>query len=249
MSTLIYSGSAWASSISGKVSGTYYYRVRWCNETGCGAYVAAPNGVVVNNLVAAPSIPASLTVPTTPTSTGAITITWTASTGTVSRYELYESTDSGFATSTKIYNNTGLTTSFTRPTPGTYYYRVRACYATGTGEACSDYRVGANGVQVIPPAAPSIPASITVPTTTTGGFTVSWTASTGTVTRYELHESTDSTFATGAPGNMYTALSWTNTKTGTGTFYYRVRACNTQPTGTSCSGWRTGANAMQVVSP
>jgi YD repeat-containing protein len=45
--TLVYSGTALSASITGKLSGTYYYRVTACVDTTCSGYRAGANGVVV----------------------------------------------------------------------------------------------------------------------------------------------------------------------------------------------------------
>lgn len=100
--------------------------------------------------VTTPSVPPSITVPST--STGSYTISWVASTsGIVTAYELYESTSSSFSPQSLVYSGTG--TSFPASKPnGTYYYRVRACNAS----LCSGYRAGSNAVTVTVPPGPTI---------------------------------------------------------------------------------------------
>lgn len=87
--------------------------------------------------------PSSITVPTSNT-TGSYSISWGASTGTVSAYKLYEATNASFTGQTQVYSGTALSAAFTGKLTGTYYYRVAACVDT----ACSGYRTGANGVVV-----------------------------------------------------------------------------------------------------
>lgn len=96
-------------------------------------------------------VPASIAVPSSST-TGAYTISWGAASGTVTAYELYEATNSGFSGQARVYSGTALSTSLTGRTNGTYYYRVRACFDSD----CGGYRTGPNGVTVTIAAPPSI---------------------------------------------------------------------------------------------
>ena len=188
-----------------------------------------------------PSVPPSISVPTSSV-TGSYTISWGASTGTVTAYELYQATNASFSGQTRVYNGTGRSAALSGRGNGTYYYRVRAC---STSAACSGYRTGANAVTVTRP--PGTPASISVPSASiTGSYTISWGASTGNVTAYQLQEANNSSF-TGA------VLAYSGTSTSkaiggkdNGTYYYRVRACNTTA---ACSGYRTGANGTSVTLP
>jgi hypothetical protein len=133
--------------------------------------------------------PGSISVPAS-SLTGSYNITWTAAGATVATYELWESTSSSFATQTRVYTGTGLSLGITGKGNGTFYYRVRGC----NGSACTPYRPGGNGVVVTVP--PGAPASITVPSTnTSGSYSISWGAATGTLTAYKLEESTTSNFA------------------------------------------------------
>jgi YD repeat-containing protein len=211
--------------------------------------VRYPNGNVVNYALdpagnrtevasrAPPGVPASITVPSSNTS-GSYNITWTAASGTLTKYELYESTNSGFSSQTLEYSGTALTKAMSGKASGTYYYRVRAC----NGAACGGYRTGANAVTVN--LTPGVPASITVPaSSSTGSYTVSWGTSTGTVTAYQLYEATNSSFTGQVQAYSGTGTSKAISGKANGSYYYRVRACN----GSICSGYRTGANATTVT--
>jgi len=98
-----------------------------------------------------PGVPPSISVPSSST-TGAYTISWGTASGTVTAYELYEATNSGFSGQSKVYSGTALSTALSGRTNGTYYYRVRACFDSD----CGGYRAGANGVTVTIAAPPSI---------------------------------------------------------------------------------------------
>jgi len=142
----------------------------------------------------------------------------------------------------------------------------------GTNRIYTGILLNVTGIGTVPP--PGVPSSITVPsTTTTGTYTVSWGAATGYVTHYELQEGTESTFTCYMPPciswciqvcklapvvysgpNLSYIVGANSTCVGEagcvkfkGTFYYRVRACNSN-TGI-CSAYRTGSNATVVNIP
>lgn len=104
-----------------------------------------------------PSVPPSISVPGS-SITGSYSISWGASTGTVTAYELYEATNASFSGQTMVYSGPGTSGPLSGRTNGTYYYRVRAC---STSAACSGYRTGGNSITVTLP--PGAPASISVP--------------------------------------------------------------------------------------
>lgn len=239
--TLVYSGASLSAAVSGKSDGTYYYRVRACNTTGCSAYQTATNGVTV--ALAPPSIPSNIAVPASST-TGSYVISWSAVPETVSRYELSESTDSTFGSESLVYSSNGVSASISGKHTGTYYYRVRACNSGG----CSGYQTGANGVVVNLPA-PAMPASISVVfDPTAGGDVISWTASSNAIsqTHYELFiETWPSGYFLPFNKLIYsgTALSFVYSKQPfVSTCAYKVRACNDS----ACSDYKLwGQSCMQ----
>lgn len=234
--TTIYTGSSTSTSVSGRLTGTtYYYRVQACNGSACGGYTASSGTAVT----LAPPTPASLTNPLGDPD-GTFNVSWTTVTGPVTAYELWEATNSSFTGEVRIYNSTGSLFAVTGRANGTYYYRVRACNAAG----CGGYRPGATGTTVAVP--PGAPASITVPgTSSTGSFTISWTAGSGTNTGYELYESTSPSFAT--QSLVYSGASTSTALSGraNGTYYYRVRGCNVG----SCGQYREGVAGIVVTLP
>jgi hypothetical protein len=234
--TEVYSGTSTSNQISGRGNGTYFYRVRACNGSQCGPHRAGANPTQVT---LPPGIPASISVPSSST-TGNYSISWGASSGALSVYELYEATNSSFTGQSLVYSGTNTSTSPSGRGNGTYYYRVRACYLG----ACSGYRQGGNPTAVTLP--PGTPASITVPASgTSAGYTISWGTSTGTITAYELFEATNSSFTGQTLVYSGTGTSSLLTGRSAGTYYYRVRACN----GPACSDYRSGANPVGVASP
>ena len=213
-----------------------------------------PVSISISVALSAPSLPLSIRVPTT--STGTHTISWGAATGTVTRYELQQATNSGFTAPVTTNNGTALSRSVTVTQNGTYYYRVRACNTSG----CSGYRNGGNGVVVTAPVlTPGIPSSIAVPfnamapktspNPSSVDYPISWGSSSGIVTHYELQEGEgDFNFRTcgfSAPRLAYSGPSLTTTiigKVPLSYYCYRVRACNN----TVCSSYRTGENSVIV---
>jgi len=243
-----YTGALLTSSITGRTTGTYYYRVQ-ASKTGytASAWRTGANGCVVNLTPPTCAAPASLTVPASST-TGSYTVSWGASSTPGVTFTLQEATNSTFTTGTRTaYTGAALTASITGRTAGTYYYQVQA---TMTGYTASAWRTGASGCVVTFATTPTCaaPSSLTVPaSSTTGSYTVSWGASASTGATYTLQEATNSTFTTGVR-TAYTGALLTSTITGrtTGTYYYRVQASKT---GYTASAWRTGANGCAVSTP
>ncbi|GAB3091319.1 hypothetical protein GCM10027159_04990 [Lysobacter terrae] len=126
--TEIQNAAATSIAISGKTNGTYGYRVRACNVTGCSAYSSTASVVVT--LSGPPVIP-SLGASTNYSTTGMYTLTWNSVPGATS-YQLSERKNAGAWV--QIYNSTGTTTGRNNPN-GTYDYQVRACNTYG----CSAY--------------------------------------------------------------------------------------------------------------
>jgi hypothetical protein len=232
--TMVYSGTDLSSVFANKPSGTYYYRVRACNDVGCGGYRTGTSGIVVS----APSAPASITVPSSSIN-GAFSVSWGASTGSITRYELFEALNSSFSGEVLVFAGMALSNSFTDIPNGTYYYRVRACNQA----FCSGYTTAANSVVINIPA-PSQPTGLTVPATnSTGSYSVSWGAASGTVTKYELYEAAASDFVASKLIYSGTALTASVVDNPSGTYYYRLRACYYG----SCSAYSVAPNATVVT--
>lgn len=174
---------------------------------------------------APPGIPSAITVPSSST-TGSYTISWGAASGTVTAYQLYEATNSGFSAETLAYSGTALSKAISGKGNGTYYYRVRAC----NGSLCGSYRTGANPT-VVSLGVPAAPATISGPLmNTTGNYTISWSSSTG-ATRYELWESIFGGAFTKVYDGTATSKSFSNKPNGE--YEYKAKACNTA----GCSGY------------
>jgi hypothetical protein len=181
----------------------------------------------------APGAVASITVPSGDFD-GSYTIAWSAVPGATG-YELWEAEDSSFTAPTQVYDGVDVSTPVAGRTVGSYWYRVCAKDAVGSGDWCT-------GGACIVPAAPS---SIVVPASDPdGGFTVSWSPVAG-ATSYELWQATDSSFAGEAMVYDSTATSATITVPGEGAYWYRVRAKN----GTGVTGWTSGGPCEFALPP
>ncbi|KJU85619.1 NHL repeat containing protein [Candidatus Magnetobacterium bavaricum] len=187
----------------------YYYRVRGCNNVGCGAFS--------NTATYITTPPADLKVESV---TGGLRLTWKAVSGAES-YKVY------FSTTTQVNDSTAV---LAEPTDVTYdhtidvvsgknyYYSVRACNSAGCGALSETVAYTIKPLAV---------TGLTV-SQVTGGLGLTWDAVSGAES-YKVYFSTttpvnDSTTVlaepTGATYDHTTAVvSGTN-------YYYRVRACN-----------------------
>ncbi|MCD9004637.1 RHS repeat protein [Luteimonas sp. XNQY3] len=225
--TQVHAAAATTKAFSGKAAGSYGYRVRGCNTSGCAGYSAISTVQVVHVPASAPA----LTAPAT-SYTGSYSVTWTA-VATSTRYELQQRSGTG-AWST-VHNAAGMAWSVPAQAAGNWGYQVRACNATG----CSAYSAARTTAVTLPPAASP---ALTVPATnTTGGYTVSW-GTVASATSYRLEERLNG----GAWSNIHNAAGTSRAITGkgTGAWGYRAQACNVA----GCSGW-TAAASVTVTRP
>jgi len=208
-------GSTWtALSTSGtstsvsRPAGSYQYRARACNSAGCGDWGAS----TATTVELAPGSPPTLSAPGTAPS-GDYTISWTAVT-TASSYILEESIAGG---SWVIASPSSATSrSYSGRAEGSYAYRVKAC----NGAGCSAYSASVAVQAVYQPGGVTVSAPAA---SYTGSFQVTWTSGSTSTTSYRLDESTN--------GGAWVSQTVSNTVlnvTGksTGTYTYRVAACN-----------------------
>ncbi|MCS4309725.1 hypothetical protein M2404_004104, partial [Rheinheimera pacifica] len=218
------------------------FQVRACN-TLAGSEACSNYRTSTTALAAAkPGVPPGISgVPAT-SNTGSFTVSWTAASGNVDRYELEQQQNGGAWT--QVYSGTALS-QLRSMADGSYGYRVRACNVEGSFASCSSYRTSGTVVVAV---TPGVPGNISgVPATSgSGSFTVSWTAASGNVDRYELEQ-------------QHNGGSWTQVYSGTalsqqrsvadGSYGYRVRACNVEGSFTSCSSYRTSGTVVVELIP
>ncbi|BFI94616.1 MAG: hypothetical protein RSP_01260 [Rhodanobacter sp.] len=213
---------SWATANRG--NGSYSYQVQACNASGCGPWSAQASITVL----LPPQAPTSLSVPTT--SSGNVAVSWPAS-STATNYTLQHHLGTG--TWSTAYSGSGTSTTVVEGATGSYGYRVQACNASG----CSGW-TGSGAVTVtIPPA--SAP-SLSVPSSNaTGSYTVSWTGISGAAS-YTLQEQFNGGSWSTIQANS--SISWGASGKGSGTYSYRVQACNAG----GCGPW-SSAGSVSVL--
>lgn len=209
--TRIYTGTARSRALNGKPAGQHRYRVRACNEAGCGPVSAARTVSVVYRPTAAPVVSAP-----GQNTTGSFTVTWSA-VANAPRYRLEESANGGGWS--VIQESAATSRAFQNKPAGTYRYRVSGCNDAGCGPVSAVVAVN----RIVPPAA--VPA-LTVPVVnSTGSYTVSW-AAVPTATTYELEERVG---GAGTWNRIHSGAAVQVSLTGRRTdlvHAYRGRACN-----------------------
>ncbi|MBU1747420.1 MAG: FxLYD domain-containing protein [Chloroflexi bacterium] len=213
--------------VSGRLAGTYYYRVRGHNTWGDSAW---------SNVQWATAL-----LPDTPTlyaidnadGDSNYVVSWSLS-ARASSYTLQEGTGPAFSNPTTVYVGSSTSWSANGKVAGTYYYRVLA--SGGTGQ--SNWSATQSAMVLLPGTPYLNPIDNT---DGDGNYNVTWNAA-ARATSYTLEEDTDPGF--GSPTVLYTGagLSWSAANQRNGTYYYRVKAAG--PTGQS--GW---SNVQSVNVP
>lgn len=223
----IYSGSERSRAISGKTDGSYGYRVRACNSTGCGGWSATATVVIQRPPSGSPVLSAPATA-----LNGQYIVGWTAA-GGATEYILEESFNNGSWTT--VYTGGNQSQSFSGRPYGYFAYRIKGCNPAGCGPTSA-----ATTVYVLYP--PGSAPTISAPAQSdAGSFTVSWNAIDG-ATSYQLEQS--------ALGGGWVLVQDANATSrtihggSTGTYSYRVRACNAA----GCGATSAQAN-VQVYGP
>ena len=225
--TSVYVGGSDSFGVVGKAAGSYGYRVRACNDAGCGA--VSPMGTV--QVVLAPGASPVLALPSS-SANGSFIVSWTG-VASAETYELHEQSEAGPWSAIHV----GPATSVARGgrSTGQWHYRVRACNGAGCGGFSP---VGTVSV-VLPPT--GVPAVSAPGFSSTGQFAVTWTG-VAAATHYGLEQHHDSTgwvpVYAGAEG------VWHASGLGAGVYGYRVQACNSGGCGPYSSGVST-----QVIPP
>jgi chitodextrinase len=158
-----------------------------------------------------------------------VSLSWAASSGTVSNYLIERATG---ATSTS-FSQVGTSTSPSFTNTGlaantTYRYRVRATNSAGTSAYSGIVNVTTSGSQSQVPGTPGTPTASNV---TASSLSLSWSASSGTVSTYLIERATGATSTSFSQIGTSTSPSFTNTGLAANTTYrYRVRASNSAGT-------------------
>ena len=219
------SGTTTSHTVTSLTNGTEYsFQVRAVANTVLGAMSdtveATPNPI--------PAAPTNFTA-TKGTASGAIALSWTAPSGTITRYEYRLRPVGGDWPQNWTRLNVSGVTSFTvgSQTDGTEYeIELRAVNDSGAGAAAS-----ATATPLDPTAA-AAPTSFTA-TAGSGQVALAWTAPSGTITKYQVRQGTGDPVVWGAWADITGTTSHTVTSLTNGTEYsFQVRAV----TGTSVLG-------------
>ncbi|TMN19477.1 RHS repeat protein [Pseudoxanthomonas sp. X-1] len=218
--TTVYNGSTTSYGASGKGTSVYSYRVQACAGSTCGGW--SNEATVAVTLPSAPSAAPSVSAPAS-SSNGAYSISWTS----VNTATSYEVTENGSG----LYSGGGLSTSVSGRGTANYTYAARACNSVG----CGPWSAGATVAVTIPTPPSGAPAVSAPGSSSTGSYTVSWSA-VGNASSYELQEN-GNTFYSG--GSLSAAISGR----GTGNYTYTARACNN----VGCGPWSAGATVAVAI--
>jgi hypothetical protein len=214
--SVVYSGAANSHTRQVGLGGSYAYRVSACSSLGCSPYSAIHTIAVSGPTGQPPGVPV-LTAPAL-NSTGTYTVSWTAPSGATT-FRLEEQTNGGGWAEIQV--GSGTSRTVTGKGTGSYGYRVSACSSTFPVDCGAYSNVATVSVTINTQPAPpvvSAPAS-----SSTGSYTVSWTAPSG-ATFYRLEERINS-----GPWAELQASSSNSigiTGRGTATYSYRVSACS-----------------------
>ncbi|KAG9581142.1 hypothetical protein KCV01_g15478, partial [Aureobasidium melanogenum] len=210
---------------SGRGTGTYGYQVQACAANGC-----APFGSTWSvNVLIPPPAPAGINVPGS--SSGSVAISWPA-TATATSYQVEHSYDGNW---TQVYSGTATSATIAETVSSNWYYRVRACNASG----CGGYATSSYVPVVVPPT--GTPTLYGAGTNNTGAYTLSWTGVDGS-TAYNLVESVN---GGGWQQVLFAAAgNWSTSGRPEGSYVYQVQACNSS----GCGPW-SGQVAVVVALP
>ena len=208
----VHKGAGLIAEIQDKPVGHYTYRVRSCNDVGCGAWSAT--AAIFVRQPATP--PFGITVPELGME-GRYSVAWLAPrprsiSATV--YELEESSSSNEWV--QVYRGDALSWATDGKAVGRYSYRVRACNPDG----CSGYTMGGSVMVIHSPTAPGLSGP---PESLNGSYTMYW-SSVPNATTYQLDESING----GQWSRVLSSSALTTTLSGrkTASYRYRVQACN-----------------------
>jgi YD repeat-containing protein len=199
-----YSGTATSVAISGKVNGSYQYKARACNSSGCGPW----SDPATTEVLLPPSDVPSVSAPPSNTS-GSYGVSWTGVANATS-YELQENGGT-------VYNASGTSFAVGGKGAGSYQYTVRACNSSG----CSGWSVSVTTVvTLVPPTPTGLNAQIETISYKQKRFTAWWDAAPN-ATSYQLIG-----YMTYNGPALSTTMLVNISSFPTPTPQYQVRACN-----------------------
>ncbi|MDM3872574.1 hypothetical protein QSV34_14570, partial [Porticoccus sp. W117] len=230
----VHNSSSTSRSESGLGNGVWEYRVRACNSAGsCSGY----SGTDSTQVAIAPGVPGTASISPSTSYNGSHTLTWGASSGSVTKYDVDKRFNGG--SWSNAYDGTATSRAFSGLATGTHQYAIRACRTTGSYTNCSGWRYSSNAT-VTAPAAVSQPNAPT--NDNDGTYSVSWNSSTG-ATSYELQRQTNG----GSWSTIQNTSATSRSESGLGNaiYGYRVRACSS----VGCSAYSTVDTTQVAITP
>ena len=187
----------------------------------------------------APPQPAYINVPSVDCD-GNYTVSWGASPG-ATYYTLQRCTSFVCTSPTTVYEGPETSYPESGVPPEGYYYQVRAC---NNLDECSFWEKTWDPIVIGPPLAP--PTNFSVPSTNNCStvYMVSWFPSVG-ATSYELERATDSSFSDPVPIYSGPDNAFVENGRPRGSYWYRVRACNS----CGCTDLTSGGPTVVIYKP
>lgn len=221
---------------TGVAAGTYYVRIRALSLASQTGPTSNEISVTVTGSApcSTPGAPSELTLITN--AGGTVSLSWTASAGSPTSYIVEAGSASGLANLAN--SDLGLTTTLTANSvsPATYYVRVKAKNACGTGAASNEVSFtvtsGLPTPTPTPCTVPSAPSGL-VASVTGGAVRLTWATPTGSPTSYVVEVGTGSGLANVVSTEVGSA-SFTTTLT-PGSYFARVKGKNACGIGASSS--------------
>jgi fibronectin type 3 domain-containing protein len=224
----------------------YYYWVKACKENLDGVQACSDFSQVASEftLIVPPDVPTTLTL--SADSISQITVSWNGN--GANSYKLYRNISDSNAGLTAIatektssYIDTGLTADTM------YYYWVTACKKSPQGvQSCSDFsKVASKTTQIVPP---NVPTGVSLKADSSSQITVSWIGN--GAHSYEIYRNTSNSNAdlTAIATLKNPSYEDTGLMDDT-TYYYWVKACNTNTSGKRCSGFSQVASKATLIVP
>lgn len=206
----IHNAAQTSRAVSGKSTGSWGYRVRACNDAGCAGWSATKATAVTLPPTSVPTVTAPAS-----NATGGYTVSW-SSVAAATKYQLQERLGSGSWST--IHDAAGTSKALSGKATGAWSYRARACNAGGCAGWSAVKSVQVTRAPAAAPAWGAIPVD-----NTSGSYTLTWGNVSG-ATRYELGERRGAGSWSVAHDGSARSRAFSG-KT-TGSYGYRVRACN-----------------------
>lgn len=224
--TVVSSGTATTKDFTQKPDGTYSYRASACNSSGCGS----SGSTATVRVVRPPTGATGISGPSL-SNDGNVALNW-APVAAATYYTVYENVAGAGWNAILTTGSTSAALAGRANT--TFYYSIAACNDGGCGPQGPALTV----LVVRPPGTPSL----SVPgSSSTGSYTVSWTA-VDRASTYLIEESVNGGGWSALQNNAATAIALGR---GDGTYAYRVAACNQG----GCGSYSASASISVNVPP